>query len=120
MSAPEELRELDERIAEAKGWRPHPQDGRGWQHPSDRDVRGGGIVVYTLKRYSTSIEAAWELVEEMKADPLATEVDLNNQGGWTFDVYRLPGVNDVFQHEPFATAPEAISRAWLAWKEAQE
>lgn len=96
MTTPEELRELDRRIAEAKGWLP----GQDYGPP---------------RRYSTSIEAAWELVEEMLAD--YAEFSFGHDD--VAVIYARPDAAKEY-HTFSRPDAEAISRAWLAWKEAQE
>lgn len=112
----DELDELRLRIAKAKGWK----------FP-DVDIQCD--VDYLIHHYqdeipdwSRSIADMWELVEEMKATAYSVGIYML-EGGWNCYVcyrYSLPDDPEEYHQlilETHGTAPEAICRCWLSWKE---
>ena len=139
-------RELDERVARARGWHwdddwgcliPPEQKAKpgemwtGWHRDHDGDdlhrqpVPGAAInrIVYNgdmskiiLPEYSTDIAAAWQVVEWMITGK-PWECYLTHQtDGWDCD-FSHPGAMGVMA-QTAPTAPEAICLAFLAAIEA--
>jgi len=119
---PEQLREA---IAKAKGWRcivvDHGDFSRTiwWDKPD-------GTSAPTLPDWPTNIANAWELVDEIRASGCELRIDTDRNGGGA-DIYsvaimkfrgdgRGTGWTQVVEAEA-PTAPFAISRCWLMWKE---
>lgn len=117
-----ELDELNERIYRAWGWEklPWPASPR-WQKP----MPDGTMAMYAELDYSRNIMDAWNLVENMRNAGLLVILK-----GWPPDhVNKFDGVarrwvcemicKDTEPHyfTEAETAPLAICKTWLAWKE---
>jgi hypothetical protein len=132
-----ELGELRLKIAEAKGyawhiWKTHNYDLMGnpnydfrlkgdpeWRlldvEPEDIDPCAKALIIrYAIGNWPRDIAAAWELVEEAQAEPHEQAFELIYAPAvmtrWCAQIGRYKARG--------ATAPEAISRAYLAWQEA--
>lgn len=105
MTTPQELRELNSKIAKLKG-------------------------MTLVPRFSEKIEIAWELFEEMdgmisilslknldKTKLLQKDIDLKNPYRCQFMLSSVKIDNCDGYNTVGATAPEAICRAWIKWKE---
>lgn len=110
MTTPDALRDLDRRIAEAKGLKP-------WDGPD-----GLSVIVYAANgdaefapspAYTTSWQHAGPLMEEMAADRDCT-ILIGEPG---FGLYYRDGLDLVYHFGSFS--PEAVCRAWLVWREAR-
>lgn len=97
---------------------------KGWKHiettPSGKVIGTNpyGVFYATVPNWPASIEAAWELWEEMRAAPGA----VNIQGDYAekgyvcyFRTYPTTAADTVAEWGE--TAPLAICAAWVAWKE---
>lgn len=104
----DELDELNSKIEDLLGWK---FDGKNWRGP-------GGSVWEEHKNYARDIAAAWELMAEMEADEQEPCI-YHSPGiiGWVCSFTPRTKYVTIGYHGE--TAPEAICRAWLAWKEAQ-
>lgn len=96
------LDELRLAVAKAKGWKDY---GFGWWLEP-----GAPFQTHGLPDWPRDISAAWELVEEMH-DRLV-QVRLSNKGVSMWWCYA-----DIEITAQGSTAPEAICRAYLKWKE---
>ena len=125
-------RELDVRIAQVLGqekpptwgevsydWRaakePGTYEGQEWL-----DARAYRAVSWP-PLYSTNIVAAWELFEQLGPAWCVSQSDVmgwdDDARWWCFLPVEFGGTGEEFKG---ATAPEAICKAWLAWKEADD
>jgi len=112
-------RELDVRVAKALGqekpptWGEVSYDWRAAKEPGTYegeewlDTRAYRVVSWP-PLYSTNIAAAWTLVEGCEA---RFYLERDSTGVWA-----MFG-DDLVDGRLADTAPEAISEAWLAWKE---
>lgn len=113
MTDPTGLRDLDRAVAEAKGLRVEAFccDNCG---PIITD-NGGLLAGHPLPRYSTDWAAAGPLLEEMRdSTPTLTIGDYSCNVGFS------ENAEGVFVNGEAggATGPEAIARAYVAWKAA--
>lgn len=98
--------ELNEAILRALGYEklPFPAIPQ-WQKP--------GGQLFNIPQYSTSIAAAWELVEDTMAEPYEQFIEIRKTPAtsnfWYCEIGCITMRGD--------TAPLAISRAWLKWQE---
>lgn len=107
--------ELNEAILREMGYVKLPLPAvPSWQKP--------GRTLYTVPQYSTSIAAAWKLVEDMRQ---TENIEVYLYSG--FDGFRVTVMDAKWNGEDETrlvelasstadTAPLAISRAWLLWK----
>lgn len=105
----DELDELNNNIDMILGW---TYDGKNWRGP-------GGSVWEEHKDYARDIAAAWELVDKVKSDKWFASIDRDHTRWLCFFGSNISSEDEYYQGEG-KTAPEAICRAWLAWKKAQE
>jgi hypothetical protein len=106
-----ELDELNERIAELKGWIKLPPPAYPkWQRPTQNGVE----CAYTPFCWANDIDAAYELEDEIPKDqryPYIRELVLIVAPAGNF--YKL---TEIYWRLTRAT-PEQRCRAWLAWME---
>ena len=125
-----EGRELDKAVAELKGWSHfYTVEGRGLfgRYPPPRLSCPNDTKC--VPEFSTDISAAWPLLEELHTKPYSVEVFLVHEceneikyivnvllmHEFTEDLMADRSMISVFGD----TAPEAICRAYLLWKESQ-
>jgi hypothetical protein len=89
----------------------------------------GGIPLYKVENpvnptwsdddpdWPRDIAAAWELVEEIRQSGFSISIDGHIEAGFDVILY-APHFGDQVFAITCATAPEAISRAYRAWREA--
>ena len=130
-------RELDVKVAKALGYDKPPDEGLHWR-PDPRGLPGTWIgeeqVRYTdgswsrsirlypwPEHYSSSIAVAWELFEQLGPAWCIAQTDAmgwrEDARWWCFLPVEYGGTGEEFKA---ATAPEAICKAFLAWKEADD
>jgi hypothetical protein len=129
-----ELDELRLRIARLDGW---IFPGESEQGDIDYMLNHYGISNHPVPDYPNDIAAAWELVDEMNhsgdgfVDLIYAIHDNGPQLKWLCEFRMLSKWIVKNGNDPLdgrsdyilglaPTAPEAICRAWLAWKEAQK
>lgn len=71
---------------------------------------------YSPKYYSTNIQDAWELMEEMKMDDVCLQSVKSVQPDYT-DFWHCSYLKNGFKTFSAPTAPEAICKAYIKWKE---
>lgn len=110
MTTETELDDLNERVYRAQGYEKLPPPAAPqWQKP--------GSFLFLPQDYAGEIQAAWRLFEEMRQDSKNTYVfSAVDSGrvmpGKEFYVELSTGISAYG-----STMPEAITRAYLAWKE---
>lgn len=105
-----ENEEIRLKIAKLKGWTvlPYPAQPK-WQRPTASGVE----CLYELPNWPESIADAWELFEEFISENkhlscgIAIEPLVSHEWVASLGYWRSYG----------ATAPLAICKAWIAWKE---
>lgn len=112
-------RELDRDVAEkVVGWRYREDDG-GFFAPGDEwfvDQDGLRVECVDLPTYSTSISAAWEVVEKMREIGFTyVQIEACFDGGWRVAF----GLDPMAIVKSANTAPLAICKAALAAVEAE-
>lgn len=118
MTTHEELRVLDKRIAELKRCKIKEENGDYLCMCSLEEMKAaaknlGGFVQFNfnpISYYSTKIADAWELFEEMDSPYIEKHSASESR------TYYEVGNNDEVLEESYS-APEAIARAWIKWKE---
>lgn len=111
----DELDELNERIYRAQGWEKlQPPAYPQWQRPGPNGVE----VMYAPRDYARDIAAAYELLEDAYAYTV-TGPNLNKSKKVEAILYKAGNPPHGWMGRG-DRLPEAISRAWLAWKEGQE
>ena len=113
-----ELREMDKRIAILKGWKCLLDEGprKIWinpEHPNtELESYSQSGYFYPFPFYSSDLEDAWNLIKEMPEGYVIGKWGIRN-GIEYWSCYN--GKLDV--NPVSISAPEAIARAWIAWKE---
>lgn len=114
MTLPEPGRDLDALVAEkVMGW--FKDRYSEYWFPPGTNITNGAVV--DLPHYSTSIEAAWEVVEKLKEGVLYFEL-VRTPDGWISQFYS-EAKYDPAPIEDAPTAPHAIAVAALkavGWK----
>ena len=81
------------------------------------DAPDGERSLYNVPHYSTEISAAWPLVEEMVS--AGCEVNIFNKPDGTVEIEVMEGEDSVVWTQVQNTAPEAICKAYLLWRESE-
>ena len=119
--------ELREAIAEAMGYvvKHNYLDDYGI-NPKDYWVTPTGRLTSVLSDWPTNIADAWELVEEIRANGFELKIDTDLTGSGNDYNVAILAFHDgsdngtgwtLVAFAEALTAPLAISRAWLMWKE---
>jgi hypothetical protein len=113
-----ELDELRLKIAELQGWtKKHGRMDQASREPHDYFVKPDGLLSMYPPDWPREIAAAWVLLEEMQQAGLNIEINIW-LNGYVIGIWR-PGEQLLFKRR-YDTAPEAICRAYRAWREAQK
>ena len=121
--------ELRVAIAEAKGYEyKYGYKDEYGINPKDYWVTPAGRLTSVLPDWTTSIADAWELVEDMRENGCEFRIDTDRTGSGD-DIYNVAifrdgsGTGTGWTRVALAeapTAPLAISRCWLMWKEMEK
>ena len=114
------------KVAEASGWRIFDEQGNPIAYPfNEVDLSGippGGAMDEPVPSYTTSMDACMELLEETRwyKDSLGnwyeTQVDIELEAGiWRVFIYTKEDLITAW-NGCGETLPEAICKAYLAWK----
>lgn len=127
---PEELRELDKRVAELKGYKIEflkvrrctglsNYDDESWCYTDIEDSWRNPLKLSQGKNWSTKIQDAWELFEELPDPSLSKimkkHIDSSKDHITYHCFFKFP--TESHTHPGASTAPEAICLAYIKWKE---